>query len=783
MNDGGSRAATRWATGSAWAACRPCTSPSTRRLERDVAVKLLAEHLAEDPQFVTRFRREAMAAARLVHPNIVQVFDFGLDEPTGRHYIVMEYIRGQSGAEILRDRGHLPVERRSRSSHSCRGLDYAHRNGVVHRDVKPGNLLRSDEGDRQARRLRHRPDRTSESAITQVGSVLGTAAYLAPEQAHGDEADPRADLYGLGVVTYQLLSGRLPYEADSLTELALKQQREAPPLLNHLNPEVTPQLAVAVDRALALDAEDRYASAEEMRAALVDGARGIGPMPEEDSTHVVEVADGADERVAAGRPRHQRPAGRRAPAAAEPPPAPAPVAGARRRRRRRPAPAAAAPAPPAAPRVVPPLHHHAGGRRARGRRRRRGRPSARRATATRSTLREIVDDKAQDIVDAGSAARGGQHPMSVVMITGAARGIGAESAKQLLRPRPRGRARRPRARPSSRRARPSWAPRAPRRSSATSRDRVALERGVAQIVERFGGIDVVIANAGVATVGTVAAMDPDEFERVVEVNLLGVYRTVQAALPHVTERRGYVLVVASLAAAVHAGMMANYAMAKAGAEAFANSLRTELAPHGTDVGCRTSASSTPTWSATPTSTPPAARAPRRAAVGPQPDPASARPATRSCVASRAAGRVVYAPRWVGPMLALRGVLQPSSIEPGILARPSSRRCRRSRPPRGLDERAAADVAGAPLTEETPRTGPEAGKLHIVLHGARRPLLMAEVAAAGRPSGFRGRPGRAARQRHRGAGAPSPCPPRPRVRGRARLRGRPFSPATGCRRRS
>jgi len=126
-----------------------------------------------------------------------------------------------------------------------------------------------------------------ESSITQVGSVLGTAAYLAPEQAHGEEAGPRADLYGLGVVTYQALSGRLPYEANSLTELALKQQREAPPLLNHLNPEVTPQLAAAVDRALALEAENRFASAEEMREALADGARGIGPMPEEDSTHVL----------------------------------------------------------------------------------------------------------------------------------------------------------------------------------------------------------------------------------------------------------------------------------------------------------------------------------------------------------------------------------------------------------------------------------------------------------------------------------------------------------------
>jgi serine/threonine protein kinase len=261
-----------------------------RRLEREVAVKVLAEHLAEDPQFVARFRREALAAARLVHPNIVQVFDFGLDEPTGRHYIVMEHIRGRSAAEILRERSILPVsEALAIVSHACRGLDYAHRNGVVHRDIKPGNLLRSEEGIVKVADFGIARNLGDESSITQVGSVLGTAAYLAPEQAHGEEVGPRADLYGLGVVTYQALSGRLPYEAQSLTELALKQQREAPPLLNHLNPEVTPQLAGAVDRALALEAADRFGSAEDMRQALADGARGVGPMPDEDATHVVSA--------------------------------------------------------------------------------------------------------------------------------------------------------------------------------------------------------------------------------------------------------------------------------------------------------------------------------------------------------------------------------------------------------------------------------------------------------------------------------------------------------------
>ena len=250
------------------------------RLEREVAIKLLAEHLADDSQFVARFRREALAAARLVHPNIVQVFDFGLDQTSHRHYIVMELIRGQSGAEILREEGVLDMrDALSIVAQACRGLEYAHRNGVVHRDVKPGNLLRNEEGVVKLADFGIAKAVSEESSITQVGSVLGTAAYLAPEQAAGEQAGPAADLYALGVVTYQLLSGRLPYEAQSLTELALKQQREVPPRLDELNPAVSPQLAMAVDRALALDPRQRPASADELRHALADGARGIGPDP------------------------------------------------------------------------------------------------------------------------------------------------------------------------------------------------------------------------------------------------------------------------------------------------------------------------------------------------------------------------------------------------------------------------------------------------------------------------------------------------------------------------
>jgi eukaryotic-like serine/threonine-protein kinase len=248
------------------------------RLERQVAVKLLAEHLAEDPTFVSRFQREAQAAARLVHPNIVQVFDSGRDEPSEQYFIVMEYIEGQSGAEILRDEGWVEVdEALAIIDQACEGLHYAHRHGVVHRDVKPGNLLRAREGEVKLADFGI-AKATEQSSITQVGSVLGTAAYLAPEQARGEEAGPRADLYALGVVTYQLISGRLPYEAASLTELALKQQQEEPPMLDTLVAAVRPELAEAVAIALALDPRERYQTAREMGRALGDGANGISPL-------------------------------------------------------------------------------------------------------------------------------------------------------------------------------------------------------------------------------------------------------------------------------------------------------------------------------------------------------------------------------------------------------------------------------------------------------------------------------------------------------------------------
>ena len=207
-------------------------------LERTVAVKILAEHLSDDERFVARFRREALAVAKLIHPNIVQVYDTGVDE--GRHYIVMEYVEGRSGAQILQRQG--PVEPEIAAEigvQACAGLDYAHRRGIIHRDVKPGNLMvvggpvgggemtvkLTDFGIARA---------VEQTRITQVGSVVGTAAYLAPEQVRGEEATPATDVYALGVVLYQFLTGRLPYEGSTLAELAVRQQNEKPLPPEHL---------------------------------------------------------------------------------------------------------------------------------------------------------------------------------------------------------------------------------------------------------------------------------------------------------------------------------------------------------------------------------------------------------------------------------------------------------------------------------------------------------------------------------------------------------------------
>jgi eukaryotic-like serine/threonine-protein kinase len=244
-------------------------------LERQVAVKLLAEHLADDEVFVQRFRHEALAAARLQHPNIVQVFDSGQDQASHRHYIVMEYVDGPSCSDLLREHGQLGIDDTVRIIvEACHGLDYAHRQGVVHRDVKPGNLLISNETGAVKLADFGIAKAAEQTRVTQVGSVLGTAAYLSPEQAQGKEAGPASDIYSLGVCAYQLLTGRLPYEYSSLTELALKQQNEGFEPIRHFRREVPPELDRAIQLCLSRDPDARYGSALELGEALEAGVEG-----------------------------------------------------------------------------------------------------------------------------------------------------------------------------------------------------------------------------------------------------------------------------------------------------------------------------------------------------------------------------------------------------------------------------------------------------------------------------------------------------------------------------
>lgn len=286
-----------------------------RILERTVAVKVLAEHLSDDERFVARFRREALAVAKLIHPNIVQVYDTGVDDH--RHYIVMEFVEGRSGAQILQKHGPLDGDTTAEIGiQACAGLDYAHRRGIIHRDVKPGNLMvvggpvgggemtvkLTDFGIARA---------VEQTRITQVGSVVGTAAYLSPEQVRGEEATPATDVYALGVVLYQFLTGRLPYEGSTLAELAVRQQNERPLPPSTYNNEVPETLGAAVLRALEGDPNRRYASADELSGGLRLGLLGEDvtlPIGEGSTPTRVLGAETATRRLDQRRPSEYRPA-------------------------------------------------------------------------------------------------------------------------------------------------------------------------------------------------------------------------------------------------------------------------------------------------------------------------------------------------------------------------------------------------------------------------------------------------------------------------------------------
>jgi serine/threonine protein kinase len=241
-------------------------------LKRIVAVKLLAEHLADDADFVTRFRHEALAVARLQHPNIVQVFDSGADDASGRQFIVMEFVEGTPLSDHLRGGRKVDVGRAlAISSDACEALECAHRAGVIHRDVKPANLIIAPDGSAKLADFGI-AKQAEMTRVTQVGSVLGTVAYLSPEQAVGGETGPQSDIYSLAVVTYEMLGGRLPYEYKSITELAMKQRDETPAPLTSLNPEVSVEIDRTIRVALSHDPALRFPTAREFAQALRQAA-------------------------------------------------------------------------------------------------------------------------------------------------------------------------------------------------------------------------------------------------------------------------------------------------------------------------------------------------------------------------------------------------------------------------------------------------------------------------------------------------------------------------------
>ena len=264
-----------------------------RILERTVAVKMLAEHLSDDDKFVARFRREALAVAKLTHPNIVQVYDTGVD--SGRHYIVMEYVSGRSGAQILQKTGKVePRLTVGIAVQACSGLDYAHRHGIIHRDVKPGNLMiiggeTTGANDDMAVKLADFgiARAAEQTRLTQVGSVVGTAAYLSPEQARGEEATPASDVYALGVVAYQLLTGRLPFEGASLAEMVVRREKERPLSPTAYDRDIPDALSATVLRSIENERDRRYQDAAALSEALRDGLAGQAPPPGTTATSVL----------------------------------------------------------------------------------------------------------------------------------------------------------------------------------------------------------------------------------------------------------------------------------------------------------------------------------------------------------------------------------------------------------------------------------------------------------------------------------------------------------------
>jgi len=248
------------------------------RLGREVAVKVLRSDLARDPSFQVRFRREAQAAASLNHPAIVAVYDTGEDRTTtgATPYIVMEYVEGETLRDVIRREGHLSAERAmSLAADICGALDFSHRNGIVHRDVKPGNVMITPQGTVKVMDFGiARAVSDSAATMTSTAAVIGTAQYLSPEQARGESVDARSDVYSMGCLLYELVTGAPPFSGDSPVAVAYQHVREDPRLPSSINPEVPPELDAILLKAMSKNPANRYQSAAEMRNDLLRALAG-----------------------------------------------------------------------------------------------------------------------------------------------------------------------------------------------------------------------------------------------------------------------------------------------------------------------------------------------------------------------------------------------------------------------------------------------------------------------------------------------------------------------------